>query len=90
MIDLYSADTTPPAFDSPQLQGPTVVGRLSIEFACVFVSTVTNTNARFQVTFLFDGIQFPDVPPTMVSGSERRAILHEWNLVGKLGKYVSN
>ena len=83
---ILSADTIPPTFETPQLVGPTVVDRMSIEFLCAFVSTVTNSNARFQVTFLFDGNQFSNVPPTVILANERKAVLHEWNLVGKTWK----
>jgi hypothetical protein len=59
-----------------------------IEFYCSIPTNETNSDARFDITFLFDGVAGSDVPVFTVSGENPQATLHERYLSGKLGKWV--
>lgn len=80
-------DSTP-AFNYPIFEGPTVIDRLWIEFYCTVNTSVTQSNARFEVAFLFNGLPADDVPPVVVSVSDKTVTLHERYLGGKLGQSV--
>jgi hypothetical protein len=77
-----------PSFDCPVLTGPTVINRQWIEFYCTVPTNVTDPQARFNVSFLFDGIQYSDVPVFVVNAAVPRATLHERYLYGRLGKWL--
>ena len=88
MIIWFLSDVAP-AFQSPRLEGPTVIDRKWIEFYCVLQNYANDSNARFQVTFIFDGEEMSNVPRFNISASEGRAVLHEKYLAGNLGRFVS-
>jgi hypothetical protein len=77
-----------PAFNCPIFSGPIVISRLWIEFYCTVNTSVTETNALFEVTFLFNGLPSDDVPPTTATVSNKTVTLHEQYLNGKIGKAV--
>ena len=68
--------------------GPTVINRTWIEFYCEANTTETDTAARFEFRFLFDGVVARDVPVIPVSGPNPRATLHERYLAGRLDQLV--
>jgi len=59
-----------------------------IEFYCQVNTTETDTRARFEFRFLFNGVVANDVPVIPVSGSNPRATLHERYLAGRLDQLV--
>lgn len=68
--------------------GPTVINRTWIEFYCEANTTETDTTARFEISFLFNGVVPNDVPVVTVSGPNPRATLHERYLAGRLDQLV--
>jgi len=69
-----------------------MIDRQYVEFYCVFTTTSNDTQARFDVAFLFDGQSVSNVPNITVIGgggtSQLNATLHERYLHGQLGKWV--
>ena len=53
--------------------GPTVINRTWIEFYCEANTTETDTAARFEFRFLFDGVVARDVPIIAVSAANPKA-----------------
>jgi hypothetical protein len=87
-LNFHRAGITP-AFTCPSLSGPTVINRLWFEFYCTVTTNVTDANARFEVTFLFNGVSAPDVPVFTATAASPRVTLHEKYINGKMGKSVS-
>jgi len=65
-----------------------MINRTWIEFYCEANTTVTDTRARFDISFLFNGVAPSDVPVFNVSGPNPRATLHERYLAGRLDQLV--
>lgn len=78
-----------PPQNPPILVGPTIVGT-SVNFYCYVYyagESTLSADARFDVTFLFDGIADPNVPViTVTTGG--RALLDETHLPDGFGKEV--
>jgi len=77
-----------PDFGCPSLEGPTVINRLWFEFYCVVPTNTTDPRARFNVTFLFDGVPSPNVPQFNITAAQGKATLHEKYLLGHMGTWV--
>ena len=84
-------DTTP-VLESPYLGGPTVVSNIMndswIEFYCQLENSDAGSNSIFQITFLFEDVEDPNIPRFTITGSDGRATLHEKYLVGHMGTSV--
>jgi hypothetical protein len=80
-----------PAFWCPILSGPTVIDRLYFQFECSFNTSNYSdpSTALYNVTFVFDGVSYPDVPVTTTTAANPRVTLHERYLAGHLGKSLS-
>ena len=74
--------------EPPLFVGPAVSGRTQLEFYCDVVTSETDQNARFRVSFTFDSEVDPEVPAIDVDVTEPRATLHERYLAGRLHKTV--
>ena len=77
-----------PSFSCPKLVGPTVLEEMWIEFYCEVNTTETDTAARFEFRFLFNGVVADEVPVIPVSGPNPGATLHERYLAGRLDQLV--
>ena len=49
---------------------------------------MSTSDAVYEVTFLFDNLEMPNVPRFNVSVLNPKATLHEPYLVGQIGKWV--
>jgi len=74
--------------EPPLFIGPAVSGRTQLELYCDVVTSETDQNARFRVSFTFDSEVEPEVPAIDVDVTEPRATLHERYLAGRLTKSV--
>lgn len=85
-----SSSAVYPPQTAPTLIGPTIVGN-TIEFYCQVTyagAADLSTDARFDVTFLFDGMADPNVPVVTLTAADT-ALLNETHLQGHLGTEVS-
>ena len=87
MSVFFCADATP-AISCPSFVGPAVINRTQIEFYCYVITNVTDTQARFNVSFVFNCQPDPDVPVQVLSVDNLRATLHERYLAGRLNRAV--
>ena len=78
--------------DCPKLHNPIIEDSQFITFYCGLNYTVLESRvseARIQVSFLFDGEEVLEARQTVAFPTDRVA-LHERHLYGRLGKYVSS
>ena len=90
-ITISIADEYPNIADCPYLSDPYLVDNILIEFACniSYNDSQVQSDARYNVTFLFDGVADPGVPWQELAPPKKVVVLEERYLHGKLGKYVS-
>ena len=78
--------------ESPVLRGPLIqtnaLQESLIQFSCVLVNYANQSDAKYEIVFLFNDDESSSVPHFVISGSDGQAFLHEKYLVGQMNKYV--
>ena len=78
--------------ESPVLRGPLIqtnaLQESLIQFSCALVNYAHQSDAMYEIVFLFNDEESSSVPHFWISGSDGQAFLHEKYLVGQMNKYV--
>lgn len=88
---IHLTDDYPDIADCPYLSDPYLVDNTLIEFTCniSYNESRVNSDARYKVTFLFDGVSDPAVPVHVLTPPETLVVLKERYLHQRLNKYIS-
>ena len=72
------------------VEGPIFLNETTSAYYCVLFDNRITTNEHYEVTFLFDNKEEPDVPRFNVTNSNDRVLLSEKYIIGKMRKQVNN